>query len=296
MARPVLLFEESALSSTSVVGRDSEAQLDAARAAGFDVASFSSDLLLFGDVEDAFEPISPRPVETRCLWVGFIPTLERYGQVYEAAARRNLRLPNGPEAHAEAMEFDRFYPRLEGLTPRSVVLTGPEGCGEAVSELGLPLFVKGALQSLKGKGPSACMATSVEELEHLVSALLGHHLARGRVIVRELVPLRFTRRSESGMPMGREFRAFLYANKLVSLGYYWHGDDELMTLSPDERATVSALCEQAARRLSATFVAVDVGQRDDGGWTVIEVGDGQFAGTGHVELAGHFAALFAAMS
>ncbi|RYE83720.1 MAG: DUF4343 domain-containing protein [Myxococcales bacterium] len=184
-------------------------------------------------------------------------------------------------------------------TPRSVTIDGDHPLDEgAIAALGWPVFVKGALQSLKGHGLSSCVASSWDELHALVATLRGHALSRGRVIVREWVTLRHAGRRPGGLPQGREFRVFLLRGEVMGLGYYWgdgHEDEGEMTLGASERREVEALAGEAARRLSAPLVAVDVGQLTDGRWTVIEVGDPQFAGAGRIDLPACYRRLLAAL-
>ncbi len=67
-------------------------------------------------------------------------------------------------------------------------------------------------------------------------------------------------------------------------GYYWDGEDPLGLLSTEERTTVAALVKRGAERLNVPYVAIDVGQVEGGAWTIIEVGDGQFAGHSQIPL------------
>jgi hypothetical protein len=114
------------------------------------------------------------------------------------------------------------------LTPRSVVLTEVGQCEEAARALGLPVFVKGAVQSRKARGWRACVANTPEDLRQLTDSLLSlPERSRGRVVVRELARLRHHRTSGTGFPLGREYRVFLHDRQILGLGYYWEGEDDL---------------------------------------------------------------------
>lgn len=41
---------------------------------------------------------------------------------------------------------------------------------------------------------------------------------------------------------------------------------------------------EAARRVETPYIAADIGQTEDGTWTVIETGDGQFSGVSQMPL------------
>jgi carbamoylphosphate synthase large subunit len=65
------------------------------------------------------------------------------------------------------MEFDRFYPLLGELTPKSRTVTLPERVASAARKLGFPLFVKGAVKSNKEQGWRACIAENMRELTYV---------------------------------------------------------------------------------------------------------------------------------
>jgi len=174
---------------------------------------------------------------------------------------------------------------LEGLTPQSVIVTDPNQCAAAVSVLGLPVFVKGIVQSRKARGWKACVAESLPDLRELTLAYLSlEGRTRGRVAVRELVQLRFANKTALGFPIGREYRIFMYGKQVLGYGYYWDGDDPLSLLTPTERDQVIALAVKAAGRMDVPFLAVDIGQLEDGRWIVIETGDAQFSSVSQIPL------------
>lgn len=128
------------------------------------------------------------------------------------------------------------------------------------------------------------MASTVAEAEAIAAALLRRtYLSRGRVLVRELLPLRRFTVPASDFPIGREYRVFLLRGEPLAHGYYWPYPGEWAAL--DERETVEMLrvASAAARRLATPLVAVDVGQLEDGRWVVIEVGDPQFSGLSFID-------------
>jgi hypothetical protein len=147
------------------------------------------------------------------------------------------------------------------------------------------VFVKGIIQSRKAAGWKACVAETAEELERLCKQLLSLDVrSRGKVAVRKLARLRHSRKSAHGFPFGREYRVFLYREQVLGHGYYWEGADPLKELSGEEERTVLDLSKEAARRIGTPFIAVDIGQTEDGEWIVIETGDAQFSGVSQTPL------------
>ena len=274
----IVLAEAPELLAPSSSRDDIARSLQAARIAGGRIYTIPPDFSQCETAENALWHIPPPDAPTPTIWLGYIPDGGRYQAIYKAALAKNLALLNSPEAHRRAQEFDLAYPFIEDLTPRSLVLHAPADCARAARAIGFPMFVKGAVQSRKARGWSACVAQDQSELETLAAALWELDLrSRGRVIARELVKLRHTR-THGDFPLGREFRVFLLNGEVASCGYYWPGDDPDSTLSSSERVAVYALATEAARRLEVPYLTVDIGQLEDGIWIVIEVGDAQFAG------------------
>jgi hypothetical protein len=285
----IVLSEASERLPPSASARDIHASTEAARLAGCRIYSIPPDLADSGvTAADALAYLPDLPGETPGVWVGYIPTPERYAELYAAALAKNVRLPNTPAEHRNAQEFDAAYPRLEGLTPYSVIVKSPAEVPDSVARLGLPVFLKGAVQSRKSRGWKACVAETTEEAETLTAHLLAlENRSRGRVVLRRLVRLRHTRTAPgTGFPLGREFRVFVYRGGTVGLGYYWEGEDPLMRLSDEEERTVRGLALEAARRVGSPYIAVDIGQTESGDWIVIETGDAQFSGVSQIPLLG----------
>lgn len=101
------------------------------------------------------------------------------------------------------------------------------------------------------------------------------------MVYREYVPLRTFEYGLHGLPITNEWRFFFYKKELLSYGYYWEN-----VASDETRAIVSitdegiALAQQTADILSenTNFFVIDIAEKKDGGWIVIEINDGQMAG------------------
>ncbi len=284
MVPVVVLSEDSPRLPPSASARSLHVMTEAARLAGCTVYPIPQEDVC-PEAPDALAHVPAQPAEAPAVWLGYIPPPPWYAAIYDAAREKGICLLNDPDEHLNAQEFDRAYPRLRELTPASEIITHPTECAGTAARLGLPLFVKGTVQSRKARGWQACVAESLPEFERLTRELLElDNRSRGRVVVRQLVRLRHSRTSAQGFPFGREYRVFLYQQQVLAHGYYWDGDDPLRTLSAVEEAEVLALAQEAARRLGTPFVAVDFGQQDDGKWIVIETGDAQFSGASQTPL------------
>lgn len=245
-------------------------------------------------IEDALAYLSVQPEPTPAIYNGFIPSQERYEAVYAACARRNVWLLNTPEEFARCLSLVEAYPLLEGMTPKTVAITSPDELDGALDAVGLPAFLKGSVKSLKKQGIRSCKATTREEARRIAADLFDHaYFTRGTVLVREWVALRHNRKTPRGLPMGREFRLFVYRGEVLGYGYYWEVGDPLDTLTPNEEVEVFALARRAAAALDVPYLVLDVGYTEDGSFIVVEPGDAQFAGLSCVDPLAVFTRLVA---
>ncbi len=282
----MIIFSEDTVDSKITKSSEETKRLtEMMKIIGLQVYYIPKDFNVCENAENALWHVPKQEGFTKCLWIGYIPSVERYRAIYDEALKKNIQLLNTPEEHQRAQEFDLSYPLLNGLTAESITVTDLTECKDSVEKLGFPLFIRGSARSKKQLGWRACVADNLEELQEIVNFLLkSEYSSRGRVIIRKLVNLRYSRMSDEGFPLGREYRVFLYNQEVIGYGYYWDGDDPLMNLSQDEEKGILNIAQQAAQRLEIPFVAVDIGQLIDETWLVIEVNDAQFAGTGHMEL------------
>lgn len=275
----IVLSEATEQIELSASANENKLMTEAAQIVGCKVYYIPRDFERCSTAENALWHVPEYTQETTGIWIGYIPEFARYEAIYHAALAKGIKLINTPLQHKIALEFDMFYPLLTGLTPESAVITNTNDCNNIAELLGFPVFVKGAVQSLKMQGWKSCVANNQAELIKLTEWFLKYQeRSRGRVIVRKLVQLRHQRLAPNGFPMGREFRCFIYNQQVLKYGYYWHGQDNLSQLSSAEEKQVLSLAVLAAARLSVPYVAVDIGQLENGEWIVIETADAQFAG------------------
>lgn len=282
----MIIFSEDTVNNTITKSAQETKHLtEIVKIIGLQIYYIPKDFSICESAENALWHVPEQETLTKCFWIGYIPTVERYTAIYNEALKKNIQLLNSPEEHQKAQEFDLSYPLLMGLTPESIIITNVEQCKDAISKLSFPVFIRGSARSKKILGWKACVANNLEEVQEIATFLLkNEYSSRGRVIIRKLVNLCYSRVSDEGFPLGREYRVFLYNEEVMGYGYYWDGDDPLMKVSQDEENIILNLAKESAQKLKIPFVAIDIGQLVDGNWLVIEANDAQFAGTGHTEL------------
>jgi hypothetical protein len=281
----VVLSEDAFVDPNTINGRELRATVDAARMYGCRVYPIPLDFDVCETAENALAYLPEFNPPVPGLWAGYIPAVDRYRAIHDAATAKGVRLVNTPPQYQTAMEFDRFYPLLGGLTPESVVLSSSDELATVAERLGFPVFVKGAVKSNKDQGWAACVANDSAELAAIATSLLARERrSRGKIIARRLVTFRTIAVDRQSFPIGREYRVFVHRDQVLVYGFYWDEYRDSIPLTPADDAAIRALSIEAARRVGTPFIAADIGQLEDGRWIVIEVSDGQFAGLSHVTV------------
>lgn len=254
------------------LARNLQANAEAARQSGLRVHSLPIDI---DDPEVALGWLDFTQSPQLGVLSTYIQRIAKYGPLYDAAKARGVHLLHDPEQTSRLMEFSKFYPLIEDMTAKSVVIYDETTLMEAISTLAFPVFTKGQIKSVKEQGWDACIAKTPHDLAHRAGKW-------GEVIAREILPLRSAATAPEHFPRFREYRAYWLDGQIIGMGYYWDGPDPFGALSGQEADQVERLVDVAARRLDAPFVTVDVGQLKDGSWKVIEIGDPQYSAICHM--------------
>lgn len=281
----VVLSEDSFVDPNTINGRELRATAEAARMFGCRVYPIPPNFEQCETAENAlaYLPVFDPPVPA--IIAGYIPEMDHYSAVYDAAAAKGVRLVNTPAQFQTAMEFDKFYPLLGSLTPESVIVSSVEELSNDENRMPFPVFVKGAIKSNKDQGWAACVAHNDGELETIAKSLLARERrSRGRIIIRRLVRFRTLATDRQGFPIGREYRVFMHRDEVLAFAFYWDEYRDSGALTDADRSAIATLSRDASRRVGTPYVALDVGQLENGDWIVIEMSDGQFAGLSHVGL------------
>ena len=217
-----------------------------------------------------------RPVEVGV--IARVGALDDYASTYQELQREGIRLVHSPDEYLRATRLPQWYPLLEDLTPKSLWFSEPPDPQVVADELGWPIFMKGARQTSRHKRSLSIIAGPDElrrALDHYVEdPILGWQ----DVVCRTLAPLRPVEDPDpERIPSSYEFRSFWWRGELAGIGRYWWEGAEY-DLREDERAGALGVARGAARRLNVPFLVVDVAQRTDGEWIVIECNDGQESG------------------
>jgi len=235
----------------------------------------------------AVRKVEPASTQELAIYRGWMLKPHIYERLYVALAERGLLLINTPAAYIHCHYFPESYPLIEGMTPRSTWLkTGLDVSLDEVMALlrpfgEKPIIVKDYVKSRKHEWNEACYIPSASDrqvVERVVSRFLhlqGEDLNEG-LVFREFIDFEpLASHSKSHMPLTREFRLFVLDGQIIFSTPYWeegdYGDDN-NALPPLD------LFRQVAQKIQSRFFTMDVAQKRDGTWNIVELGDGQVAG------------------
>ena len=251
----------------------------AAQARGLPIALFDHDGL------DRTHDAGAALRRTRIEAVGEVPGLavyrgwmlraDDYRRLYEALLERGLRLINTPEQYAACHHVPDSHPHIKRwAAPTTWVpakhLDDPAAIQAALAPFGNePVIVKDWVKAQAAYWSEACFipsaadAVAVARVVGRFRALQGDSLAGG-VVFRAYVPL-----AQVGGEV-EEWRAFVLDGQALGV---WPRFAGVPSAEPP-----AALVAEAAAALPSRFATVDFARRADGGWLLIETGDGQVSG------------------
>lgn len=221
----------------------------------------------------------------RALYRGWILRVEDYARLESGLAERGYALVTTAAAYRHCYFLPAWYEALGGaMTPRSIWFPGQSFDLAGVKQRLRAEFGEGAVvlkdyvKSRKHEWFDACFIRSAAdeaEIDRVVSNFLrlqGDALVGG-LVFREFIEFKpIGVHSKSRMPLVREFRFFVFDGKLVAEAPYW-GEGSYDGPTPDPEILAPLL-----PRIESRFFAVDVAERKDGGWLVMELNDGGSAG------------------
>ncbi|HYF61682.1 MAG TPA: ATP-grasp domain-containing protein, partial [Herpetosiphonaceae bacterium] len=209
---------------------------------------------------------------------------EQYGRLYAALLRKGWRLINDPAAYRHCHYLPESLEIIAAHTPRTIwlPLDGPPDFAALMNRLAVfgsaPLILKDYVKSRKHDWDTACFIPAADDAARVRSvverfiALQGADLNEG-LVFREFVDFQpLAAHPKSGMPLTREFRAFWADGRPICVTPYW---DEV---AYDSAGPPLDRFAELAGRVRSRFWTMDLAQRPDGSWMIVELGDGQVAG------------------
>lgn len=183
------------------------------------------------------------------------------------------KLINSYDQHSYIADLINYTEDLKELTPKtwySLHEVPNEG----------PFVLKGGTNSKKHKWNEMMFAkdkqAAIEVHGRLQEdGLIGHQ----HIYIRKYEPLVTYTTAIGGIPITKEFRFFIAYGEILCGDYYWSNySGDIDKPSVDE--VPKEFLDEAINRIGnkVNFYAMDVAQKQDGTWIVIELNDGQYSG------------------
>ena len=203
------------------------------------------------------------------LVIGRYSVLPYYQELEKDLEILGSKLINSYEQHKYISDFE-YYWDIEDLTPKTYFRL------EDIPENG-PFIVKGKTNSRKFAWNRLMFAENRQRAIEISCDLKTDSLIYLQdIIVRDFVKLNVLEEGIEGLPFSNEWRFFCFKDKILSYGFYW-------TIS-EKKGTIDALgvnlVETVIKRVKdkVNFFVIDIAQKADGDWIVIEMNDGQMSG------------------
>lgn len=261
----------------------------------------------FDGRSDRFVTNSRMDIKAGDLVIGRYSVLPFYQEQENDIRRVGAQLINTHRQHLYIAEMEYVHD-LKELTPKTWFMNaglGSKGLAGIEGHDG-SFVVKGVTNSRKHDWERRMFAKDRDDIMRVVSSLSDDALiSQQGVVIREYVPLYTYLRGINNLPITQEYRCFMFDGECIAKGFYWQSSWEevcdacqrsvenwrraaVLRLEPlPDRLEVpnaenvpDELLEEVGRRVGdkCRFYTVDVAKKKDGGWTVIELNDGQMAG------------------
>jgi len=256
---------------------DYAVEYDSAIACGLPVYLFDFDRF----THDSILRMQPQAPAKMLMYRGWMMTSEQYARLSQSLSQQGFTLVTSPEEYVHAHYLPSWYDLVKKDTARSVWSHGIPDDAEMKRLLSnfdhQALIVKDYVKSRKHEWAEAFYIPDSSDTIAACKVIdtfvdrQGEDLAGG-VVLREFVPLAIIGHHEiSGMPIGNEVRVFCFHHQVAAQIEYWSGACE-QDISPCQRLIDAAQC------VNSPFFTIDMAQKADGDWMIIEIGDGGVSG------------------
>ena len=139
--------------------------------------------------------------------------------------------------------------------------------------------VKGKTNSRKQNWETMCFAKDKRRAIEIACDLREDSLiGQQDIIFREYQPLKTFEILIHGLPVTNEWRVFFYKSTLLSKGYYWSNAEYPEKGVFAEEAGLLAQTVANVISESNNFFTIDVAEKENGEWIVVEINSGEMSG------------------
>lgn len=211
------------------------------------------------------------------LVIGRYSVLPYYKELENELALNGSCLINSYRAHSYIAQMEWTKEDLFDLTPK----TWFSPWGYSLPD-NMSFVVKGLTNSRKTQWNTHMFAKDKHDVANVARRLMDDTMIREQgLVAREFVNLVKFGEQINGLPVTNEWRFFCLDGQIISHGFYWSNDiDDVPQEKLQNTSKAFDLVNLALKRIPeyVRFVVIDVAEKENGDWIVVELNDGQMSG------------------
>lgn len=218
-------------------------------------------------------------VEPRSIIIGRYSVLPFYKELEtDVLNTNNCELINSYHQFRYCSDLGNWYRDFEGKTPKTwfslqeYLQDSHEG----------PVVLKGETNSRRDKWSTHMFANNKDEAREVYCRLLDDGLiSQQKIYIRKYEKLIKMIDGVNGMPIPNEWRIFVLYGCVISRDYYWSTyleDIKELNINPTPPPMAKIAHYMNMVGENSNFYSIDVAQKEDGSWMVVELNEGQMSG------------------
>ena len=245
----------------------------AAKLQSHDCYSFNYDefTMMSGDfISNIPQADDDTPLMLRCNML----SVPKYEILYNLLKEKGYALINTPEQYKNCHHFPESYDYTKDYTSKSIFIKKwDESILQDISDFfeGKDFILKDFVKSEK-QNPDLFIMVGGISGEELLDKVERFVEARGKDFVEGLVFKEFVDLKKHGDNVN-EWRLFFYDKRLISCSQ--NSGIKPLKCSPPYKK----IAEDVAAQIDSNFFTIDIAEKEDGRWMIIETGDGQVSDT-----------------
>lgn len=249
-----------------------EEELEAAKSIGFRTMFYDHEELLDGNVRTATKRLHTSEDDEPVLFRGWMMSGENYSTLARAIDGKGYNMVSKDHHYEMAHYLPSWYLHVRDCTARSAWVSG-DNVDDAwriyQPFAGHDAVIKDYVKSAKYRWKDGCFIPRGTDYERFCEIFAVFREERGNlfnrgVVIREFVPFVEKGGKVADLPILNEKRIFFFNGKIVAAG--------------KDAPVDNPLWENLAQKFQCPFMTIDVAEREDGQWRVMECGDGGVSG------------------
>jgi hypothetical protein len=215
-------------------------------------------------------------VTENSLIIGRYSVLPFYEELEKELSLKKSLLINSYKQHRYIADITNYCEDLNGFTPKTYTqwMNIKEG----------KYIVKGKTNSRKFRWDTHMYAPNRDSLLRVIRNLFTDQMIADQgVVVRDYIPLKKLGEGINGLPISAEWRCFCYKDKVLATGFYWSNFEELSPGNLPQEGVDFLKKVTAIVSKKVNFYVVDVAQKENGEYMVVELNCGMMSGLSCVD-------------